>query len=180
MQHCSDNKADRNLGAYWERRFCAMAGQQGFLFTPLQIGKKGSAVAYHYNDAGWNQYTLPDVTIWTCPGQHHEIKHKNPTKNGYFGLEAYRYYALLNFAMATRQAVLYTIHNHDLSGGRDATQNDISHWLTIDVKRLQKPAYDRIGPSWIDGKKESSVKVLYWPTSWWIPLKSFWKSLSQE
>jgi len=178
MQQCSDNGGDRELGAYWERQFCILAAERGFVFSPLQIDKVGSALAYWKEGADWKHFTLPDVTIWTCPGQHHEIKHKAPTKMGGVGLEAYRFHALLNFAKVTGQAVLYTIHNHALSGGRDSQENLIEHWLTADVIALDSH-WDFVsnkGISWINGEKTEGVVIYYWPVSLWQPLGSYWVS----
>ena len=114
MKQCSNLVADSTLGQYWERQFCCMAANFGFMFSPLQIGRSTSAMAY--KGKAFNCFTLPDITIWTFPGQHHKIKHKNPTHTCEFGLEVYRFDALVAFAQETRQDVMYTIDNHDLAG----------------------------------------------------------------
>lgn len=172
MSHCADLARDRGLGAYWERQFCVMARDYGLMFSPLQIGRSGSAVAYKGHD--WNALTLPDVVIWTWPGQHHEIKHKNPTRGGKFGLEQYRFRALLAFAKETQQRVFYTIHNHDLSGGPDAKHNDIAHWVTADVLALDG-AWDSLATmsSWVDGKRRE-VPICFWSRTIWAPLAEVW------
>lgn len=172
--HCLDVASDRKLGAYWEREFAKLAARYGKAFSLLQIGRDTSAVFHSYNGK-WNTYTLPDVTVWSAPGEHHEIKHKNPTNNGRFGLEVYRFNALLYFAQVTQSRVMYTIHNHDLSGGRDATGNNINHWITADVINLDGAAIDRVWlASWVNGKKKE-VPIYFWPVSLWIPLKEFWE-----
>ena len=174
-KHCEDIEADRKIGQYWERQFCLMAAEFDKSFTPMQIGHKESIVAFSRNNEKWNRYTLPDVTIWTAPGEHHEIKHKNPTRGGLFGLEVYRFNALLWFAQETRQPVLYTIHNHDLAGGRDNEINDLAHWLTINIldlndKWIGEPRY---GKSWINGKPENT-KTYFWPVRLWQSLGDYW------
>lgn len=175
MKHCSNLRADREIGDYWERQFCEMAAEIGLLFTPMQIGRNESAQAYGKNGKKWNTLTLPDVTVWTYPGQHHEIKHKNPTRFGSFGLEAYRLRALLNFARETQQDVMYTIHNHDFSGGRDSRENYLAHWLTVNVLELDGPwNYESFLSSWVNGV-EKKVLQYFWPISMWVPLAEYWQ-----
>ncbi len=176
--HCQDLVRDRTLGQYWERQFCKMARDYGFMFTPMQIGRKESVVAYKGRD--WNVYTLPDVTMWTAPGQHHEIKHKNPTRSGEFGLERYRFDALRAFAEETEQGVFYTIHNHDLSGGAQATVNHMAHWLTANVLTLDgRWSVERWMSSWVNGQKRQ-VSILFWSVELWQPLADLWASYGVE
>lgn len=173
-EHCVDNVRDRAIGEYWEREFCKMASQYNKTFTPMQIGRAKSAQAYGMVNGKWNNYTLPDVTIWTFPGEHHEIKHKNPTDRGCFGLEQYRFDALRWFASETSQQVMYTIHNHDLSGGKDSTVNNINHWVTANVIALDGNwTGTNWGYSWVGGIKKR-VPIHYWDASLWIKLNQFW------
>ena len=173
MGHCENNSSDRRLGKYWERMFCWLAAQIGLWFTPMQIGHNGSARAYSRNGR-WASLTLPDITIWTFPGQHHEIKHKNPTRYNSFGLERYRLNALLMFAEETRQDVMYTIHNHDLSGGWLAKNNDIDHWVTVNVQDLDGTwTFEGRFPSWVNGTKKTVLQY-FWPVDYWQPLKAYW------
>ena len=175
MGHCEDNQADRKLGNYWERQFCKMAAQYSFMFTPMQIKHQGAIQAFNKTQQEWNHFTLPDVTIWTAPGQHHEIKHKCPTRYGTFGLEAYRFYALLKFAHETKQDVLYTIHNHALSGGRESKFNTIEHWLTANVLQLNETwIFEARLPSWVDGKRKIVLQY-FWPVDLWIGLANYWQ-----
>jgi len=176
MDHCSDNKADRKVGEYWEREFCKMAATAGMSFTPMQIGRTKSAQAFIRAGQRWNCYTLPDVTVWTFPGQHHEIKHKSPTSWHTFGLEIYRFNALQWFAKETRQDVLYTIHNHALSGGRDGKDNDITHWFTANILELDGRWSSRSHVnSWVNGEKKR-VPIYYWPVGSWHPLAEYWRA----
>lgn len=139
------------------------------MFSALQIGRDGSTIARK----GRKVFTLPDVTIWTAPGQHHEVKHKNPIR-GTFGLEEYRFRALVAFAGETKQSVLYTIHNHDLAGGRDMRLNNIDHWITADVARLRGRWVDRHDcPTWCNGAR-AVVPTLFWPVELWMPLEYYW------
>ncbi len=143
VSHCSNNALDRSVGAYWEQAFCKMAGSYGFTFSPLQLGRTGSAVASYRDGTAIKHLTLPDVAIWTAPGQYHEIKHKKPTTDGSFGLEVYRFDALKRFADTTRQAIMYTIHNPIwLVDGRArsivleiGTQSMCLIWLESEEKR---------------------------------------------
>ncbi len=170
---CVDLKSDRKLGQFWEREFVKMAAEHGKCFTPHQWHKDGAAIAYSYLD-GWNQYTLPDVTIWTSPGEHHEIKHKNPTRHRSYGLEAYRFYALLSFSEITKQVVYYTIHDHEKAGGKDITENRLCDWVTCEVTNLQNPDCEFIGPSWVNGTQQR-VKIYYWKTERFYPLVTIWE-----
>lgn len=173
-EHCADNGADRKVGAYWEKKFGEMAAEYGKVFSFQQIGRSGSALFYLKINGRWRKHTLPDVVIWSSPGEHHEIKHKAPTANGRFGLEVYRFDALMEFATVTNQSVMYTIHNHALAGGRDIVTNNIAHWITADVRDLdgqwngQYPGY-----SWVNGQK-TETEIYYWDQDLWQSLESFW------
>lgn len=176
MLHCTDNRADRAIGATWERRFCELAADHGLLLSPLQIGRDNSAAAFWKDRQQWCSLTLPDITIWTAPGQHHEIKHKEPTRDGLFGLEVYRFRALMMFAQATGQSVFYTIHNHALAGGRDNPRNRIEDWVTADVHSLDGRwmRRDDNSTSWVNGQKTSGIGIYYWPIGLWQPLQRIW------
>jgi hypothetical protein len=172
--HASDNRADRKIGEYWERRFCQWAAKFEKSFTPMQIGRPESAQAFDKS----NSYTLPDVTIWTSPGEHHEIKHKCPVKGaGWYGLEEYRLNALLWFAKETKQDVLYTIHNHELSGGRNSKIDKLEHWFTVDILELPgNIAHKKSGQSYVNGQAAQGLNIFYWRKELWIPLSDFWNS----
>lgn len=173
-KQCRNLKKDRATGKYWERQFCLLAKQQGFMFTPMQIGRAESALAYKGNGKRWNTFTLPDVTVWTAPGQHHEIKHKEPNRHKSYGLERYRLDALLSFAEETDQDVMYTIHDHRLAGGRDVKENDISHWRTVSVTTLDGAwTWNGPGYSWVNGQKKR-VEMCYWPARMWQALSDYW------
>lgn len=127
-----DNAADREVGQYWETQFCGMARVYGKTFTPHQFRRVGSAMFYGgaADLDGKTQWTLPDITVWSAPGEHHEIKHKNPDRSGCYGLERYRLDALVRFANTTRQKVYYSIHDWEMAGASSAKEqvaNDIEH-----------------------------------------------------
>lgn len=173
----SDNKKDREMGAYWERRFCLWAGKFGKSFTPMQLGRESSVQAYIYKGNKFNRYTLPDVTIWSRPGEHHEIKHKNPTRHNAFGLERYRFNALLWFANETGQDVMYTIHNHSLSGGRNSKLDNIDHWFTANILDLDgRQIHLSNGSSYFNGQYRDNIPIFYWPKDLWTPLSSYWNN----
>lgn len=174
MDHCANLTADRRLGEEWEEKFCRVAARFGKSFTAHQIGRTASAQAVNWSNGQYNGYTLPDITIWSAPGQHHEIKHKNPfvlDEHGpCYGLEVYRFNALLWFANETGQSVYYTIHNHDLSGGRNGKINKPEHWFTAGIHELKGQHVLRIRTaSWLNGQKKR-VPTYYWPTNLWHPL----------
>lgn len=181
MRHCEDNKADREIGQYWEREFCKLAGRYNFTFTPLQIGRPNSASAYNLQGKKWNHYTLPDIVIWTHPGQHHEIKHKSPTIIGQFGLEKYRFDSLFTFAQETNQDVMYTIHNHALNGGRDNKVNILEHWLTANILELNNAwnFEQSNGTSYVNGQRMINIPIYYWDISLWIPLAEYWNDIKK-
>jgi hypothetical protein len=170
MGHCEDNHRDRELGAYWERRFCRMARNYGHAFTPHQFGRdRRAACAYHIG----GHIILPDITIWSSPGQHHEVKHKNPTRDHRFGLETYRFTSLLQFAEITGQPVYYTIHNWE-AAGRDNLENRILDWYTCDTDTLlANQGISQWGDSWVNGEKKR-VPILYWPVTLFRPLIEVW------
>lgn len=179
MAHCQNNAADRSLGAKWERNFCRLAAETGKMFTPHQLRKSGAASAYRQTDAGISPFLLPDITVWTAPGEHHEIKHKNPTRNKEFGLEQYRFDALKEFSRETKQVVYYTIHNWELvPDGRDSDENDIDHWVTASIGKLYAELNSgrvctRQNSSYVNGQPKL-VPIHYWKTSVFVPLKNIW------
>lgn len=180
-KHCADLFKHREQGQYWERQFCDMAASYGKAFSPHQLKHDGAAVAWlKGKDGRWcPPLTLPDVTIWTAPGEHHEIKHKNPTWTGMFGFEDYRLRALLWFARETGQAVYYTIHNHDLSGGPDMRRNNVAHWVTINVLELDG-TWSRTqenGDTYRNGVRGKARRIYYWNATLWQPLEGIWASV---
>ena len=148
----------------------------------MQIGREMSAQAFSRDGEEWNRFTLPDVAVWTNPGEHHEIKHKNPTRNGMFGLEVYRFKALLWFANETKQTVLYTIHNWELAGGKLIESLDINEWMTVDVLELDKRwSYTNSKhPSWINGRRVENVPQHFWSQDLWTPLMDYWMPESAQ
>ena len=176
-----DNLRDRELGKTWESRFCALAARHGKSFTPQQIGRDASATWYTPTSNGVNPVLLPDITIWTAPGEHHEIKHKNPA-SGCYGLECYRLDALVAFRRETGQPVLYTIHDWELAGApnsRAPMVNNLDHWRTVDVivladyvtaEHLEKRSF----PTWVNGRM-TFKSGYFWPVELWAPLEWWWE-----
>lgn len=177
--HCGNLTKDRELGERWEKNFGQLVMRHGLTATAHQIGREESASAWYLDENGKKQRViLPDVVVWSFPGQHHEIKHKNPSRAGWFGLEKYRFDSLRWFQNETKQAVFYTIHNHNLSGGRDGLENNLDHWVTASVTVLdQSWAYiaeadtpSRLNRSYCNGKTIYTT-MYYWKTSIFIPLR---------
>jgi len=152
-----------------------------------QEGRDACAVAYTYKNGVWRKHPLPDVTILTAAVEHHEIRHKAPfclRNSGMptFGLEAYRLEHLLTFARETGETTMYTIHNHALNGGNNATDNHIKHWFTVNVLDLENRQVwtQPNGKSYVNGEYRSGIPIYYWPISMWMPLEQFWQTRRQR
>lgn len=170
MSHCGNVHVDRTLGEFWEKEFCRLAAREGFSVTRHQSGHEKAAVAFRLVQGRFEHLTLPDVELWGRPNQQHEVKHKAPTGGRMFGLEKYRFRTLLELARMTNDGVYYTIHNHQLSGGRDSTVNDIDHWVTANVLDLNgRWKLESVSPSYVNGRKVSTG-IYYWPQGLFIPL----------
>ncbi|MGH3494766.1 MAG: hypothetical protein ACRDQ1_16235 [Sciscionella sp.] len=179
--HAVDNKTDRDIGEQWEGHFCRLAAEYGKVLFPNQISRPGkSAAAFgKRRDGTWEKYTLPDVTIFSAPGEHHEIKHKNRTRDGAYGWEQYRLSAAVRWANTTGQRVYYTIHDWELAGASSSSdevmRNHIDDWVYADVEDLcLDRTYTRICKSYYNsGTRE-------FPTDFWAageyfrPLKELW------
>ena len=179
---CVDIHADRAIGDYWERQFCKMAANSGRSFTPHQIGRDSSVIAAYRFDGKYHTATLPDITIWTSPGEHHEIKHKDQTARKEFGLERYRVNALRWFAEETGQSVNYTIHDYDYvqlptrKERKAYRTNEEEHWLTASILDLLSYDFrtDQNGVSWVNGARTEGIEILYWKAELFIPLSLLW------
>lgn len=180
---CADLAGDRSIGEIWERKFCALAGRFGKAYTPHQIGRTKSAQAAKREGGGAGKYflkTMPDVTVWNSPGEHHEIKHKDATSSGMFGLERYRLEALLWFAGETGQRVFYTIHDYGRQPDearrhrKTNMRSVLEHWRTCEVMTLsQNIQLTGIGTSYVGGVPKS-VDIHYWHESLFAPLTGIW------
>lgn len=178
--HCKDNAADRHLGDKAERAFCRLAANYRKMFTAHQIGRGHAAYAI-MPSKGYHRYLLPDITLWSAPGEHHEIKHKEPFEDKYIGLENYRLEPLKFFADETQQKVYYTIHRHDLAGGRTVVTTDPANWFTADIGHLWDATLDGRATeasfsSWVGGKKSKGrVPGWFWTLDMWAPLIDIWE-----
>lgn len=175
-----NNGKDRATGEHWERQFCDLAARFGRTFTPHQIGRPNqSASAYSLGPGGWSTLLLPDVTVWSAPGEHHEIKHKNRTRDGMYGLERYRLDALVRFGNTTGQKIYYTIHDWELAGASSSEErvaNDIRHWFVGDIADLSRGCTRR-GEDWTYyGGGQVKKEIWYWTASrrWFRPLGEVW------
>lgn len=172
---CQDILADRELGAFWEKQFGRLAMKKGLTVTPNQIGRSSSASAFYMTaDGAYRRLILPDFVIWSLPGQHHEIKHKDPAKTGKkrgcYGLERYRFDSLVRFQEICGQSVFYTIHDWSLAGGKQEKVNHIDHWLTIPITDMVgTEQHAEEGLSWINGT-QATTELVYWPSSLFVPL----------
>jgi hypothetical protein len=176
--HTRDNAADRETGEQCERDFCVLAGEYGYTFTPNQIGRNESATAYRKGEGKWNTLLLPDVVIWSAPGQHHEIKHKTTNQYGRYGLEEYRLDALVDFAAETQQSVYYTIHDWRLAGAensRERIESKLDHWFTADAIELADAPKIVGNNHWtyVNGGQQKRP-IWYWDAGLFTPLRDLW------
>lgn len=179
MSHCADNAKDRATGAVWERKFQLMMVDHGFLVTMHQLRKSGSAIAVTRVSGTVKTFTLPDASVWDEPGFDAEIKHKDPTSRGTFGLEEYRLKSLVGFARRSGRCVQYTIHDYSRCPGETRPErkayepNHIEHWITADVLDLYRHRTEPMwGSSYVNGQPKR-VPIHYWPASLWIPVADF-------
>jgi hypothetical protein len=176
-QQCTNLQADRAVGDYWERKFGKMAAQFGHVVTANQINRASSAAAHYIaEDGSYRRLVLPDFVVWSFPGQHHEIKHKSPAKTGArrgcYGLERYRFDSLKHFQSVTQQSVYYTIHDHEMAGGKSIQENRLADWLTLSVSDMDGThQHTEEGQSWCNGKP-ISTEIMYWHQSLFVPLSS--------
>lgn len=169
-----DNKAERRLGKQWELAFCDLAQSYGLAYTEMQIGREGPAT---WKDKAGKVRTAPDITVWSSPGEHHEIKHKNPTRGGEYGFECHRFQALVEFRKEVKQSVFYTIHDWERSGAKSADEawpNLIGDWVTVEIGQLIGKGREGETDSWVDGVMEKGVPIYYWPTWYWGSLAKVW------
>lgn len=186
MSHCENNSADRAIGSFWEKKFAIMMVEHGFLVSMHQYRKEGSAIATCRLNGAIKTFTLPDTSVWDAPGFDCEIKHKDPTNSGCFGLEEYRLEALVDFAGRSGREVHYTIHNYALCPGetrlerKNYAQNHISHWVTVHVMKLWEMRTDPVRmPSYVNGKKKDGVPTYLWPIDIWQPLNEYLASYGE-
>jgi hypothetical protein len=161
--HAEDNRADRDVGEKWEAEFEKMANSVGGLncHRPTVPGR-----------------LLPDRVVQRKGEiEWHELKHKRATWADEYGLEQYRYEALIELAKRTGETVLYTIHDWRLAGARDRDDkvpNAIDDWYTVDVLDLP-----RVEPRIREGKtyyggRVARTPIFYWPAGLWSPLAWRW------
>lgn len=165
--HCGDVSGDRKLGDIWEANFCQLLSP-GVLLFRHQKDRTGSAIYGEVQPDGriiWRP--SPDVTVLHGRGitTHHEVKHKNATRKGFFGLEEYRFESLMQLQGNSGHGVYYTIHDHDCSGGRTSQLNDIKHWVTQTIESLSKEFDERFTcPTLRNGKRETAM-TMFWHRS---------------
>lgn len=173
---CNDLIGDRKLGEEWEVNFGTLAKNYGATFTANQIGRTGAAEAYYLGSDGKRaRLILPDFALWTFPGQHHEIKHKDRAKRGprkeCYGLERYRFDSLVEFQGRCKQVVYYTIHDHEKAGGKLVKENRIQDWVTAPVDILDGSwSFSENGDSYCNSGTKTK-EILYWHYSLFTPLE---------
>lgn len=176
--HCGDNGGDRKLGEQWERLFCELAGQYGRSLMRNQEGRNEAAKAYRPINGQMRPVSIPDIAVLTNSEGYHEIKQKAPyyyNGKARYGLEEYRINDLIWLARETGRGVHYTIHDHEKAGGRDVTDNNIEHWVTVDVLELDGThVYRQANGKSYYNSGVAEKAILYWPTDLWKPLASLW------
>lgn len=170
----------REAGEAWERNFCILAASYGKEFTPHQLVRREGAAISWWLDAGgvWRKQLLPDVVIWSKPGEHHEIKHKDLMSNGCYGYELYRLRELVRFANVTGQKVYLTIHDWRHAGATsrgDATPNRIEDWFYSDIEELSQHHTGSYKGSIVAGKWHPDVPGHTWRRDeFFHPLAELW------
>jgi hypothetical protein len=121
---------DRELGEFWEDRFCDITRRYGWEAYPFQRKRGAMFVA----DNG-ERYICPDVWILRRGDRQYacEIKHKAQAQNGCYGFEKYRADSLLALEAAYTNAfgpveALYIVHNWAMAGGKYVTENRERDW----------------------------------------------------
>lgn len=175
-RHCEDIQSARNLGGKWEQNLCELAARYSRSFTCHQYKKSEAANCWKRIDGQYHPYLLPDVTLWTAPGEHHEVKHKDPMYGGYYGIEQYRWEPLLWFARETKQSVHYTIHDWEMAGGRDVEANRIEDWVTANVLDLDQFKKPGSWPSWRNGRTSDNEPGWKFHKGLFVPLETFWNT----
>jgi hypothetical protein len=165
--HCGDLSRDRRLGDLWESNFCGLL-PDGCSFIRHQKDRNAGAVFGVVDPGGVIRWSpSPDASVWWGRGitSHHEIKHKNATRSGHFGLEEYRVNSLCEFMQRVGQDVHYTIHDHDCSGGPLSPENDIKHWVTLSLQALLADVDDkRQSPTYRSDRRVMEM-TYYWHRS---------------
>ncbi len=163
----------RRLGDYWEGQFEALALARGLATHNAQRARHEAAM--FQASGAKTPWLMADVAILSVPHEYHEIKHKNATDKGMYGLEAYRLGSLLQLRDECGQGVVYyTIHDHDLAGGPQNKANDIAHWRTLLVGNLDGTWKDeRMCASFINGERKPTL-TYFWPACMWGPLHVAW------
>jgi hypothetical protein len=186
IAQCADIVSDRALGEYWEKQFCRMAVNLGRTVIPLQLKREGSIAAYSLEGGRIKPRTMPDVIEGAGLAEAHEIKHKDPSAKGYIGLERYRWEALVKIRNSTGMPIRYTIHNYaTVTGysrkGEDRQrcklhrENDISNWASATIEQLESGQISGTSSSYINGRSQDDVRMIYWPVEKFEPLSRVWK-----
>lgn len=144
----------REVGSKWEKEFAKIVGARGALYCLHQEDRDKSATFHFYEDGTLKSKPLPDVTVFTSPGFHAEVKHKSPTRTGWIGLERHRIAAMRMLADASGQHVLYVVH-----------RSDTDEWIACSIKRFERLAErEMMSPSLVCGVMQS-VPTVYTPVS---------------
>ena len=177
-----NNAAERAIGAVWESHFCRMGTVYGKVLTAHQLrSPNASACAFGAPLIAGRprRWLLPDITIWSAPGEDHEVKHKNQSFDGCYGLEVYRLDALVEWAVLTGRKVYYTIHDWEIAGAScssDEIGNSIDHWFTADVLDLRdRSTKNGRDWTWRNGKR-ALEDMRYWTPRHFGPLAELWTS----
>jgi hypothetical protein len=174
---------DRKVGAFWEGNFCQLL-PIGTKYTRHQLHRTRAAIKEWIGENGKiHTSPLPDVTVFHGLGResNHELKHKNPTSCGQFGLEVYRFEAMLQHATDAFGGANYTIHDWQKNGGKVVLSNDIHHWVTASFLDLKEPdGYSTEWGSWVDGRWTENVPMYFWNQKRFLPLSDFLNDIAED
>ena len=178
MTNIGKDPHDRQLGEYWEDRFCDIARTYGWQAWPFQR-EKGST----FTDTNGRQYICPDVWILRRGDRQYacEIKHKHQAQNGCYGFEKYRVDSLLALEQFYSNQfghveALYIVHNWAKAGGKYVEQNREGDWHAQLLRVCEQNKRVSKSHTLYDGVvTEEEVPIHYYlnPFKSFLPLKHF-------
>lgn len=177
MSNIGKDPNDRNIGEYWEDRFCELAKVYGWEAWPFQR-MKGST--FEFNG---KRYVCPDVWLLRRSGKQFicEIKHKNAARNGCYGFELYRQESMLGLESEYENKfgsviALYVVHNHDIAGGKYVRVNRERDWHAQALRILSNEAMSGLSKTLYNGQvTKTEYPILYYPITLFEPLVNFLK-----
>jgi len=180
MTNIGKDPNDRQLGEFWEDRFCDIAHSYGWEAWPFQREKGATFV-----DASGRQYICADVWILRRGDKQYacEIKHKTQAQNGCYGFEKYRADSLLALEQFYSNQfghteVLYIVHNWAKAGGKYVEENRENDWHAQFLRICEYHKKVSKSHTLYNGAvSEEPVVIHYYPNPFklFLPLRHFLK-----